>query len=355
MKHVGIVIRSLKPGGAEKQSALLANVLCSDYRVYVFYQYDDFSPFNEALLLHKNIIKVHLTGSWPRKILKLRKLIVQQRIQCLFSYLSSDNLIASIASIGINRCQNYGGIRSSLLPKHKFIILKLLHKYLQKASVFNNYSGQKLFIQQGFVESKSIVIHNAIDINNTKQSNNNKEVINILSVGRFVKAKDYQTALLAIKTLKTISHKPLRYFIIGYGSEEENIRRIVTQEKLTESVEIVINPSNTEDYYKKAHIYLCTSIFEGLSNSIMEALNNKLPVVATNVGDNNQLVIHERSGFLTPIKNYQTIADHLIQLINAPALMLSMGKNGYTHLKENYSVHKFKERYIQLIENQIDN
>lgn len=48
----------------------------------------------------------------------------------------------------------------------------------------------------------------------------------------------------------------------------------------------------------KADIYLSTSLFEGTSNSIMEAMNADLPIVATNVGDNGLLVKNEINGFL---------------------------------------------------------
>ncbi len=351
MKNVGIVIRSLKPGGAEKQSALLASVLCDDYTVFVFYQYHEFSASNELLLNHKNIEKIHLKGNWVRKIYQLRQLIAKHKIQCLFSYLSSDNLIASTASIGLNFCKTYGGIRSSLLPKHKFFVLKLLHKHLQKASIFNNYTGQQLFIEKGFNESKSIVIPNAIDINTIVNDKNGKSSITILSVGRFVKAKDYATALLAMRELCHLSQNPFKYIIVGFGAEEALIRTMIQEENLSEHVEIVISPDNIKDYYQKADIYLSTSVFEGLSNSIMEALNYQLPVVATNVGDNQQLITHQHSGFLAAIKNYKAIAHYLNQLIDSPELRQTFGKNGYEHLKKNYSVHKFKEQYIHLIEN----
>jgi glycosyltransferase involved in cell wall biosynthesis len=352
MKNVGIVIRSLKPGGAEKQSAMLANVLCSNYRVFVFYQYHEFSASNKSLLKHDNIIKVHLKGGWLKKIWHLRKYCFKYNINCLFSYLSSDNLIASLATLGNKKCETYGGIRSSLLPPHKFIVLKYLHKYLQKASIFNNHTGQQQFVQKGFNASKSIVIPNTIDINKSTTNKNGQEVIKLLSVGRFVSAKDYDTALLSIKALSGLCTQKFKYCIVGFGEEEEQIRKMIANEQLSELVEIVINPDNVNDYYQMADIYLCTSVFEGLSNSIMEALNYQLPVVATDVGDNNQLVSHQHTGFLTPVKDYNTIAKHLNQLILNAELRNSMGENGYMHLKNNYSIYKFKERYIQLIENQ---
>ncbi|MCU4155365.1 glycosyltransferase [Carboxylicivirga sp. A043] len=352
MKNIGILIRSLKPGGAEKQSALLASVLSDDYRVFVFYQYKEAAPANLKLINHENIVQIHLNGNIVSKITQLRKVIVKNEIQCLFAYLSSDNLIASLATLGLSKCIVFGGIRSSKLPYHKFIILKFLHKHFQKATIFNNHSGQDQFISHGFLKNKSIVVPNAIKINGSSLYENHNEQVIIISVGRFVKAKDYQTALFSIKELTRISSKKIMYYIVGFGPEEQSIRDIIFKENLNDKVEIIIKPDNIEEYYKKADIYLCTSIFEGLSNSIMEALNYHLPVVATDVGDNKRLVIHNQTGFLTKKSDPVEISNHLKYIIDNPKLGESLGKEGFKHLKANYSTDKFKERYKQLIESQ---
>ncbi|WP_430816195.1 glycosyltransferase [Carboxylicivirga sp. RSCT41] len=352
MKKIGILIRSLKPGGAEKQSALLASVLSDEYSVFVFYQYKEASPANLKLIDRENITKVHLNGNIVSKASQLRKNIVKNDIQCIFAYLSSDNLIASIATLRLSQCKVYGGIRSSRLPYHKFITLKLLHKHFQTATIFNNHAGKDLFISNGFLKSKSIVVPNAINVNGTDADRQNSERINIISIGRFVKAKDYETALQAIKRLTITSTRKIKYYIVGFGPEEQNIRELVDRENLNDTAELIIKPDNIEDYYKKANIYLCTSIFEGLSNSIMEALNYRLPVVATDVGDNSQLVIHNQTGYLTKNKAPVDIANYLQYLIDHPESGRSMGKEGYIHLKNNYSTNKFKERYKQLIESQ---
>lgn len=352
MKNIGIIIRSLKPGGAEKQSALLASVLSDDYNVYIFHQYKEASQANLKLINNENITRVHLRGNMVSKVSLLRKSIVRNDIHCLFAYLSSDNLIASLATLGKSDCRVYGGIRSSKLPFHKFIILKILHKHFQTATIFNNHAGKEEFINNGFLKNKSIVVPNAITVNGSSFNNYNNEVVNILSVGRFVKAKDYQTALLSIKELTRISTQQFKFYIVGFGPEEQNIRDLIVKENLTNYVEIVINPDNMEDYYEKANIYLCTSIFEGLSNSIMEALNYRLPVVATDVGDNRQLVIHNETGYLTKNSSPLDMAQHLKHLIDNPVFANSMGKEGYIYLKNNYSTNKFKEHYKQLIERQ---
>ena len=97
-------------------------------------------------------------------------------------------------------------------------------------------------------------------------------------------------------------------------------------------------------------IYLSTSLFEGTSNSIMEAMNWSLPVVATKVGDNDILVRNGESGFLHPIGDVEGMAVSLNTLIGDISLRNKMGANGNQILRNQYSIELFEKRYIDLIE-----
>ena len=84
---------------------------------------------------------------------------------------------------------------------------------------------------------------------------------------------------------------------------ENEIRLLVRQLKLNTEVENLINPPNIPDILNACDIYLSTSLYEGLSNSIMESMVAGLPVVATNVGDNQYLIKDDYNGFLVPCRD----------------------------------------------------
>lgn len=139
-------------------------------------------------------------------------------------------------------------------------------------------------------------------------------------------------------------------YVVGHGHLENDLKTYVRRIDINSHVEFIVNPPAVDPYYDQADIFLSTSIFEGLSHSVMEAMECSLPVVATDVGDNDKLVIEGRSGFLAPVKDTQTIADRLFALYDNHNLRLQMGLNGYQHLKENFSIEKFKNNYSCLIE-----
>ncbi|MFC2089013.1 glycosyltransferase, partial [Calditrichota bacterium] len=246
-----------------------------------------------------------------------------------------------------------GGIRSSIIDRKKVILNRLLHNYINKYTIFNNYSGVENLSRIGFKKNKCIVIPNAIEINKYPIKRNYSKVINILSVGRFHPAKDYYTSLMAIKILsKKLDH--FKYYIIGYGYLEKEIRKLINDFGLTNFVTIKINPNNIGDFYIKSHIYLLTSIYEGLSNTIMEAMSYSLPIVATNVGDNNRLVKNGVNGFIEEVKDYNGISECLFKLITQYKNLEKFGNNSFKILKENYSFEQFQKRYFNFLKN-LDN
>ena len=82
----------------------------------------------------------------------------------------------------------------------------------------------------------------------------------------------------------------------------------------------------------------------------MEAMNWSLPVVATNVGDNNHLVIDGVNGTLHPIGDAKGMAESIANLLNNYELRKEYGLASNKNLRENYSMEIFEKRYLKLIE-----
>ena len=164
-----------------------------------------------------------------------------------------------------------------------------------------------------------------------------------MSVGRFSKQKDFYTALSAIKApAVTVELKyDFEYIIIGDGGLETQIREWIKELDL-DKVRIVISPDNLYDYYRDSDIYLLTSLFEGVPNTVMEALNFSLPVVSTDIGDVNYLVKEGVNGYLANTRDFESIALSLGKLINDPAKRNEFGEAGRNILIRDFSEEKFK-------------
>ena len=147
-----------------------------------------------------------------------------------------------------------------------------------------------------------------------------------------------------------LDRKDYRLCIVGYGVLEAQIREWVEQYGIKDRTDIHIKPNNVSELERNADIYISTSLFEGTSNSIMEALNWSLPVVATNVGDNDHLVIDGVNGYLHPIGDATGLTTSLCKLLDSVELRNKMGVRSNQNLRENYSMEIFEKRYLDLIE-----
>ena len=353
-KEVLILTNTLFSGGAEKQSVLLAKNLAKYFpTTLVVYYGDKIDPKLRDIVLNNKINVTYLKGNHVKKIIQLLRRINRGNVTIMISYLATTNLLNAILGYFTGVKYRIGGIRSSRLGSVKMYIQRFLHNKLFTHTICNNYEALDFIKRYGFDLSKASVIHNCIELSEPVRYNvEKKNTITILTVGRFVPAKDLKTALTAFSLLiQSIKEQSIivRFEIVGYGEQEDYLRELIKRLSLDEIVSVVINPLNIRDYYQNADIYLSTSLFEGLSNSIMEAMEFSLPVVATNVGDNRYLVIDGETGFLVPTQDPDSIATALETLINSAELRKDFGVKGYKQLVENFSEEKFIVKYLELI------
>ena len=353
MSRICIFIESLNTGGAEKQSVLLAKTLKHTHDVHLVVLRGTKSDKQCLNIIAAEKIEVYyLQGNGLQKLFCFSKFLKAKNIEIIFCYLASNNLYGAIAGKLSGVPYVIGGIRNSVIAPYKFVIQRFLHNNLLDATIFNNYSAERNLVRHGFKKDKSHVIPNGIELNRPVFQRTGKQTITLITISRFVPQKDHLTAIRAFHYLvNELLEETLdvRYCIIGYGELEREIRNHIKELNLCNRVSVIINPENKWDYLKDSDIYLCASLFEGISNSILEAMSYSLPIVATNVGDNSFLVEEGVNGYLCEVGHYEQIAKNLKALILNPKLRQEMGVRSYWELKENFSQDAFKRSYADFI------
>jgi glycosyltransferase involved in cell wall biosynthesis len=99
--------------------------------------------------------------------------------------------------------------------------------------------------------------------------------------------------------------------------------------------------------YSILDIFVNTSAWEGLPYIFLEAMYYKLPIVATDTG-NDTAVIDGKSGYVSKVRDYQAIAAHINRLIDNKTMCSEMGAYGRQHLKQKYSFAIFIELHEKL-------
>ena len=344
-----LFVKNLTSGGAEKQAVLLAKALSQDYDVH-FIVYNAAKVHQKYLDLINEVPEIHLFLNQGEYIHRFRALCSYMRrygIGLVFSYLTAANLYACLAG-RLTGAKVVCGLRNAELPVQKRLVDRFLTNHMAALTVANCFSGKRNFVRQGFCERKIHVIPNCFEgIAPYKEKQEQKQT-NIITVGRFVEQKDYLTAIRSVaRAYQTC--RDIRFCIIGFGKLEQQIRLWVKKEGIEDITEMLINPDDIPGYLDRADIYLSTSLFEGTSNSIMEAMNANLPVIATDVGDNRYLVKDGVNGFMAEKKDVAALADHIRTLAQDRNQRLRFGENSKNLLREKYSMDTFRDRYIEII------
>lgn len=347
MSSIAIFIPTLLKGGAEKQAVYLLNALAEEHKVFLVLLFPELGVEKEILSLIKvqNYELVKLKGGIFCKLRYFKKLLKQNNIETLFCYLTQPNLWGSLIGRQVGVKKIYTGIRSTWLPRGKITIEKIASRIVNGAIV-NSYAGKTEFSQKKI--RNLIVIPNCYVYPKDVIVRKEDKIVNIISVGRFHSAKDYETAICAISILRK-NYPNVTYTIIGHGELENKVYEWVYEYGVEDITRVYVNPRNIPNYLQNADIYFSSSTYEGTSNSIMEAMDASLPIVATNVGDNDKLVYSSVNGFLTEIKDSNALANALAKLVSSYQLRVDMGAKSNDILKSNYSFEKFKERYLRLL------
>ena len=351
MIKTAILVNTLQSGGAERQSIVLFNILKKEVPTVLIVIHSGKMEDKMLNLIEGNKSNIiGLKGSMISKSIALYSYLKDNEITHLFNFLTKPNLLGSITGRAANVQNIYGGIRTSKLPFWKSFLEKIVANHISTGTIYNSHIGASVFKAKGF--KRAYIISNCFPlINSPRKKNRDFRKIQIISVGRFVPAKDYLTSILVIKSLVNRG-EDIHYNIVGYGKLEKQIRNWISKFNLKNHITVIINPSNIPELLIQSDIYLSTSIYEGTSNSIMEAMNASLPIVATNVGDNNQLIKNGVSGYINPVSDFESMSSGIQKLIKNNDVRFQMGIESNRILRENFSLKKFKEEYLRLLQKQ---
>ena len=347
-----MLLRSLAPGGAEKQALLLTRLLGEDHDVrLVVLDREPRSSRHLRFLGEHGLEPLFLPDGTVAKARALWSHLRRERVEVLFTFLPSDTVLGAVVGrlAGVPRV--YGGLRNSRLTPRKERFLRLVHDRLVTATVSNSRSAVEHFTARGFAAGRFRVIRNGIDAGPPPQRERSGSVVRLLSVGRFVPEKDHRLLLEAVRVLLDdgVAPEALRLVLVGSGPLEGQIRGRVRELGLESVVELVIDPPSVEAHFRAADVYLSASWYEGVSNSIQEALRAGLPVVATDVGDNDALVEEGVNGFLVPKGDRELLVECLRRLVEDAGRREAFGTAGRALLERGFSLERLRDDYVALL------
>jgi len=232
---------------------------------------------------------------------------------------------------------------------YKNFFIKLLIKFLyKKADKVIGISKKLSNDLANFTNCRVQTIYNpAYDKNIYKLSNKkiflSKKKI-ILNIGRLENQKDHITLLKAFK--ESLKKKDSYLIIIGYGSQKKKILKFIKLNNLNNNVVILDKITNPYPYFKKADLFILTSLYEGFGNVLTEAIMFKIPIISTDCNSGpKEILLNGKGGDLVKIGNYKNISKKIIKNLNKKNYKKI--KLAYQQLKR-FSIKKIIDQYDDL-------
>ncbi|MBE9503576.1 MAG: glycosyltransferase family 4 protein [Proteobacteria bacterium] len=196
------------------------------------------------------------------------------------------------------------------------------------------------------------VIYNGIDIDEFKpDEKKQKKHPTILTVTRLISRKCIDFLLKAMPSI--ISHIPdIKLIIAGEGNMENDLRRLADDLGIGNQVEFrgYVKHELLPALYREADVFVLPSLWEGMSNTVLEAMASGLPVIVTETGGTAELV--RDNGIIIPKQNSNAISETIITLFAKPDKLKEMGARSRT-IAMDFSWAKVAGKYMEIYEESI--
>jgi glycosyltransferase involved in cell wall biosynthesis len=170
-----------------------------------------------------------------------------------------------------------------------------------------------------------------------------------LAVGRLEPPKDYANLLDAAAHLQTTAKDNWVICVAGQGPLLAELRSRADSLGIADRVRFLGVRKDIPDLMNAADGYVMSSAWEGMPMVLLEAAATGLPIVATDVGGNREVVLDGNTGFLVPPKDPEALAETMLHVM---ALSRDergrLGEAGRTHVESNYSLDQIVERWEAL-------
>ena len=203
--------------------------------------------------------------------------------------------------------------------------------------------------------SKGYYIHNGFDFNRIKIQKTEEEVRKKFNIktkyivgmtASFSDKKDHETFVKA-GTLVLEKNRDVTFIAIGEGVNLEAVKNSVDKDMI-ENFKFVGVQSDVESIVNILDIGVLATYTEGISNAIMEHMAFGKPVIATDGGGTNELIIDNTTGFLIQKKNNQELAEKIEFLLSNPVIAKAMGKRGRERIEKFFSIDRMINETYQL-------
>jgi glycosyltransferase involved in cell wall biosynthesis len=166
-------------------------------------------------------------------------------------------------------------------------------------------------------------------------------------IGRLWLQKRVKDAIWAADLLKVI-RDDVHLLVIGDGPQRQRLLRFRDNCHIRDKVHFLGHREDALNLLPHFDVLWSTSMFEGQSNAILEAMAAGIPVVASDIPGTRDLVVPGETGYLVGVGDRANITRHTHRLLDDPALAARLGQAARQRAQSEFSVEKMIQSYVEL-------
>ncbi len=369
MKNVLQFIGSFHQGGSERQAVQLTRLLREDGKFNV-----QIATLENDGVLQAEVEKMGFTDipefkltsfynvNFVKQLLKCANFMRTNKIEIIHTHDFYTNIFGMFASqifrvsLAIASKRETGGMRSKMQKRiEKFAFRQA------NAIVANSEAVKKYLISEGIPVEKIKVIYNGLDLERlTPKTTDRKTIcaelglptdenVKFITLVANLRHKVKNQPMFLRVAQKVLQKFPNAHFVLaGEGELREDLEKLAKELKIVENTHFIGRCTQVPELLSVSFAGVLTSFNEGFSNSILEYMAAKLPVVATNVGGASEAIIENETGFLVESDDDEAMANHLIELLENEEKSQKFGMKGREIVEEKFSCAAQLENTLKL-------
>ena len=363
------IIPTLDQSGAEKQMTLLAIGLPRDEfetHIAVLTRTGPLTRELEAANIPYTLINKTAKID-PFAYFRLKNLIRKIKPDIVHTWLFAGNAYGRAAAFACKVPVVFAGERcvDPWKSRGHFMIDRYLAK--KNNAIITNSSGVvDFYAQNGIPAERFVVISNAAALPTDEQrihSLTREQVFEelelkpakhiIAMVARLWPQKRIHEAIWAADLLK-FAGEDFQFLIFGDGPQADELVRYRNSICINDRVHFLGHRGDVSRFMPHFDMLWCTSAYEGQSNSILEAMSFGVPVIASDIPGNRELVVHDVTGFLTPEhgddfrRRSRDLAKRTTQLFENPTKRDELGRAAAQRIAEHFTLEQMIARHAEL-------
>jgi len=332
------------------------------YELYLLVK--ELDPFlhKQVLPALKSLINLGSNKFSIGDLLKIRKIIHQTKPDIVHAWSTLTSHFAAFCSLTLRHdfILINGAIRDSPSKKSFHLKAQSLLLSFYKNVIANSHAGLKAYSQAG--KRGRSVIYNGISPERNPQKSKMRlrekhgfdpDIFIVTMAAKMEPRKDFITFIESAEEILK-EQKGIKFLIIGTGSKRGLVEERIKSSKFRDGFNLLGERNDVEELLKLSDIsVLLSSKYhgEGIANILLESMIVGTPLIATDSGGTEEIIIDHKNGIMTPVRNSTALTENILLLKNDIKMRDFLTANGIRTIQEKFSQQKITDEYTSLYTN----